>query len=330
MERTIEDVFLSNEIMDFTRPIITVITPYYNNTNLTNTVRSVLSQDYPNIEYIIADDCSDNIEVILNEIKDILNNLKLEYFLSFKIQRQIKNVGTVKNLNSAIKQARGEIIFFLAADDMFYNNYVLSKWVSFFFFLKAIVSTAKRVVCKNTISNIQCIRPKKKQIENIKKMSPQNLYYTIAYENYISGCCTAYRKECFKQYGYFDEAYILLEDHPMVLKLLKKGVKISFWNNIAIYYMNDGISSVTKLNKKYEQDVEKLLETEAKYQGHNVADIIAKYEARRNKLLHFYNNWTKKKYMKASKIYPEQAVKEALKPARSIFMKLYMYIKKLV
>ena len=132
MERTIEDVFLSNEIMDFTRPIITVITPYYNNTNLTNTVRSVLSQDYPNIEYIIADDCSDNIEVILNEIKDILNNLKLEYFLSFKIQRQIKNVGTVKNLNSAIKQARGEIIFFLAADDMFYNNYVLSKWVSFF------------------------------------------------------------------------------------------------------------------------------------------------------------------------------------------------------
>ena len=122
MERTIEDVFLSNEIMDFTRPIITVITPYYNNTNLTNTVRSVLSQDYPNIEYIIADDCSDNIEVILNEIKDILNNLKLEYFLSFKIQRQIKNVGTVKNLNSAIKQARGEIIFFLAADDMFYNN----------------------------------------------------------------------------------------------------------------------------------------------------------------------------------------------------------------
>ena len=52
MERTIEDVFLSNEIMDFTRPIITVITPYYNNTNLTNTVRSVLSQDYPNIEYL--------------------------------------------------------------------------------------------------------------------------------------------------------------------------------------------------------------------------------------------------------------------------------------
>ena len=127
MERTIEDVFLSNEIMDFTRPIITVITPYYNNTNLTNTVRSVLSQDYPNIEYIIADDCSDNIEVILNEIKDILNNLKLEYFLSFKIQRQIKNVGTVKNLNSAIKQARGEIIFFLAADYMFYKNYFLSK-----------------------------------------------------------------------------------------------------------------------------------------------------------------------------------------------------------
>ena len=116
----------------------------------------------------------------------------------------------------------------------------------------------------------------------------------------------------------------------MILRLLKKGVKISFWDNIAIYYMNDGISSVTNFNKKYDQDVKKLLAMEAKYQGHNVTDVIAKYEARKDKLLCFYDNWRSKKYIKAGKIYPKQALKEVLKPVRGIFMELYIYAKKSV
>jgi glycosyltransferase involved in cell wall biosynthesis len=55
-----------------TAPVVTVITVTYNSGKYVRaTIKSVLAQDYPNIEYIIADDCSkDNSWAIIHEFKD--------------------------------------------------------------------------------------------------------------------------------------------------------------------------------------------------------------------------------------------------------------------
>lgn len=318
--------FLSNEIIDAAKPIVTVITPYYNNAGLLTTIESVLQQDCLNIEYIIADDSSKNIDVTIKAITELLNKRELTNFFSIRLLKQEKNIGTVKNLNNAIKCSSGDILYFLAADDIFYNESVLTEWTKFFKNNGTFVSTAKRVICKKTTGNVQCIRPKKQQIKNIKYLSPQDLYFTMAYENYILGCCTAYKKQCFEKYGYLDESYKLLEDHPMILSLLKKDVQISFWDEIAIYYMDDGISSAAKFNETFEQDVIKLLEKEALHQGDNVEKIIGEHKVRKNKLVYFYEKWREKRYWQATKIYPKQTIKELLKPVRGLFVKIYLYV----
>lgn len=58
-------------------PLVTVITPTYNRAEyLDETITSVLTQDYPNIEYIVIDDGStDNT---LDVIKKYSKNIQLE------------------------------------------------------------------------------------------------------------------------------------------------------------------------------------------------------------------------------------------------------------
>ncbi|MSC67971.1 glycosyltransferase [Faecalibacterium prausnitzii] len=52
--------------------------------------------------------------------------------INYEIIINQENVGTVKNMNGALKQAQGEIIIPLAADDIFYNDHVITDIVKRF------------------------------------------------------------------------------------------------------------------------------------------------------------------------------------------------------
>jgi glycosyltransferase involved in cell wall biosynthesis len=90
-------------------PFVTVITPAYNQGQfLKETIESVLSQDYPNIEYIVINDGStDNTEEILKE-----------YNGRIRWETQ-QNMGQTPTINKGWKQTKGEIITWLNSDDTF-------------------------------------------------------------------------------------------------------------------------------------------------------------------------------------------------------------------
>ena len=88
-------------------PGITVVTPAFNSAKyIENTVRSVGFQFYPNIEYIVSDNCSsDGTQEILEKYD----------FLKARIA---PDKGQADALNQAFKTARGEILTWLNADDL--------------------------------------------------------------------------------------------------------------------------------------------------------------------------------------------------------------------
>jgi glycosyltransferase involved in cell wall biosynthesis len=88
-------------------PLVTVITPAYNRASfLDETVNSVLSQDYPNIEYIVLDDGSrDNTKQVMEKYRERV------------IFESHDNIGETRTVNKGFEMAKGEYICVVNSDD---------------------------------------------------------------------------------------------------------------------------------------------------------------------------------------------------------------------
>ena len=108
---------------------------------------------------------------------------------------------------------------------------------------KAEVITAKRADYDSEMSEEKGTAPTVLQIHMIKTLSPEALFEKIAVENFVLGCCTARKKTVLKEFGYFDESYRMIDDHPFVLKYLREGNHIHFFDRCVIKYRGGGVSS---------------------------------------------------------------------------------------
>ncbi len=96
--------------------MISVVTITYNRANLiSNAIKSVLSQNYADLEYIIIDDGStDNTESVVR----LFNDARIKYY-------KYERIGSLSKLrNLGIKKSSGNIIAFLDSDDSWYSNYL--------------------------------------------------------------------------------------------------------------------------------------------------------------------------------------------------------------
>jgi glycosyltransferase involved in cell wall biosynthesis len=99
-------------------PLVSVICLSYNHQDyVVEALNSVINQTYPNIELLIADDCSGDTSVSV--IQNWLKNHSNIYFLANE-----KNLGNTKTFNQLAQKATGEYIIDLAADDVLLPNCV--------------------------------------------------------------------------------------------------------------------------------------------------------------------------------------------------------------
>jgi glycosyltransferase involved in cell wall biosynthesis len=104
--------------------LLTVITPsYMQGRYISQCIDSVRRQGYGNIEHIILDACSsdDTLEVVERNMGT--------YNLTFIRE---KDTGQANAINKGLAMAKGDIVCWLNADDMFFNAEVVGKVVNIF------------------------------------------------------------------------------------------------------------------------------------------------------------------------------------------------------
>ena len=97
---------------------VTVITACYNSEKtITSCVNSVLAQDYENLEHLIIDGASTDKTL---EIVESLSNDKVRIISE-------KDDGIYDALNKGVKNATGDVVGFLHADDLFASDSVITQ-----------------------------------------------------------------------------------------------------------------------------------------------------------------------------------------------------------
>ena len=102
-------------------PKISVITPTLNHAQfIEDTIRSVLSQNYPNLEYMVIDGAStDGTQDILKRYNDSI------WWISEP------DKGQVDAINKGFAKATGEVITYLNSDDMYLPDTLLTVGKAF-------------------------------------------------------------------------------------------------------------------------------------------------------------------------------------------------------
>jgi glycosyltransferase involved in cell wall biosynthesis len=190
-------------------PLVSVILPTYNRKHLLKeTIESVLSQTYKDLEVIVVDDGStDNTEHFISNF----NDERITY-----IKQDHRGVSSARN--KGIENAKGEYIAFLDSDD---------KWLP-----SKIEEQLK--VFKNSKLNPGVIYSGIEYIdENGKKIREERLpayrgnlflYLLGARRNVVLGVGSTVlvKRVCFKECGLFDENMSYREDLDLLIRISKR------------------------------------------------------------------------------------------------------------
>lgn len=224
--------------------IFTVIILSYNNLQyMEECLQSVLNQDYRYIEIIVSDDCSDNFDMI--KIEKYINDNSKDNIVNFIINRNEENLGTVRNLNKAIKLSTGNYFMNLACDDKIYDKNVISDIVIFFNKTDCLAITGFIEWCNENMEKSNRYYPSKSAMEYVNNRKPIEIYEQLCKGDFLAGPGFSYSRELISLYGFYDEEYKLIEDYSRYLYLTRNGCYIGFMDRVIISYRLGGISTST-------------------------------------------------------------------------------------
>ena len=251
---------------NFRLPLVSIVVIAYNSEDfIVETLESIKSQTYTNIEIIVADDCS------LDKTKAIADRWLFDNknrFVAAKVVVNEKNLGVAANCNNGIKHARGDWVKIIAGDDLLECDAV-SCYIEFF---------TNNPEAKVVLANLTFFGDKSGigyRNEEFGQLSVNSqLIYLLTHRNPVFGPSGMAHRETILKLGGYDERVPMLEDFPMSLRFLSNGVKIFILDKQLVRYRvrSSGLSGNTNFSEKL----------------WNMLDIVAVPEMRKRKLFLVY------------------------------------------
>lgn len=199
------------------KPLVTVITATYNlvaskrDEFLAQSIGSVHSQDYENVEHIVIDGASDDGTL------EILKKYEQKGWI--KIYSE-PDTGIYQAMNRGIDKANGKYIVFMNADDCFSSNSAISESVELL----------ERTQADASFANVSYLYP-----DGSSSLWKGNLSVVFSATPFCHQVMFT-RTQLLKDIGYFNEKYKISSDYEMIIRLVLGGYKLVHLNkNLAIF-----------------------------------------------------------------------------------------------
>lgn len=275
------------------KPLISVRVMIYRNfENAERAVRSIAMQDYPRIEVILSDDCSDNLS--LQDMQQLADKYR-DKFENIIVNRNPQNYGTVKHENIVNGLSSGDIFCELGSDDLFYGKDTLSRAVEFFEKTDYLIFTSKRL---REVGNKRItVLPLPTVCKMIEYDQEKLRKLTFRRYNYVSMMGTFYKREVFEKNGGFVEDFRLIEDFSLYVKFMLNKEPIGFCDMVSCVHTGGGVSGRLFSNPVLREDNKNindilLYKSRDKLDWYTRRLVMTKYNLSRNKsilyrIMHF-------------------------------------------
>ena len=208
-----------------------IVISYNSSAYILETLESIRTQTYRNIELIICDDCSkDNT----TDIAKSWLNKNAARFVSSQLLVARSNGGIPANCNRGYNVASGDYVKLIAADDVLLDHCLTDS-------IKMMVYTGAEFL----YAHVEVINSKSETVL-MRKSKFHEFFYKLSLEKRLEVYCRntmflntptwVLKKELIDRLGGFDESYFLLEDTVLLIKCLQAKANIVFLDKEMVRY----------------------------------------------------------------------------------------------
>jgi glycosyltransferase involved in cell wall biosynthesis len=184
------------------RPLVSVVTPSYNQAAfLETTIRSVLDQDYPSIEYFVMDGGSTDGSV------DVIR--KYGEQLSGWVSERDRGQGDA--INKGLARAKGEILAWLNSDDYYLPNAITAA-------VKAFEQNPDAALVYGDMLAVD----QNGQTLNVLRYGQYSLDDLLCFQ-IIGQPAVFFRREAYEQAGGLDVTYHYMLDHLLWIRMARQA-----------------------------------------------------------------------------------------------------------
>jgi len=262
-------------------PLVSIIIVTFNSAKYVNeTLDSVKSQSWNNIDLIITDDCStdDTVKICTDWIKD-----NSRFFTNVQLSTYSHNSGIPANCNRGLRLAKGDWIKMIAGDDMLLPNCISYN-----------LEFANNNDAKFIVSDVIMINDAGEKIEmngvneglrffvNIKSAKKQLKSYS-RWPAFINSPTFFCKSEIIDHINYCDEEFRIYDDMTVIFRITEMGIRIYYMNKPTIIYRlhKNAVSRNKNLESAREKEAQRIFR---KYRTRNLSyfnpiDLSVYYES---------------------------------------------------
>ena len=230
--------------MSDNRPLVSVILLCYRNAGrIKPSINSVLQQDYPALEIVIADDGSPDFDG--EDLRQYIERERTPNLRNYIILHAEKNLGTVGNLRAALQAYTGDFYLNMGADDRLTDNTVISDYIDTFdiYGPETLLVSGQMAMANEECTRVLNYALSNEDIAVLASRDPKRLFSRLSHRCLPATVATCFRREFEAAVKGRDPDYCYSEDHHTFQRMARKGITPVYMNRVTAYHPAGGVAN---------------------------------------------------------------------------------------